>query len=97
MEFMVWGRGKADTNQFITQIYNELFTRYTVRVEGSELACRGTRLSPGHVVCLSRAPEKLTGLGWGVSWRECNGFKELKKPVARAKGVKEYKTSRVRR
>lgn len=96
MEFMVWGRGKADTNQCITQIYNELFTRYTVKEEGSELARRGTRLSPGHVVCLSRAPKRLTGLGWG-SWRECNGFKELKKRVARAKGMKEYKTSRVRR
>lgn len=33
MEFMVWGRGKADTNQFITQIYNKLLTRHMVRVE----------------------------------------------------------------
>lgn len=33
MEFMVWGRGKADTNQFTTKIYNKLFTRHMVRVE----------------------------------------------------------------
>ena len=35
------GGREADTNQIITQIYNELFTRHMMRVEGAELARRG--------------------------------------------------------
>ena len=71
-------REVAGTNQIITQIHNKLFTRHTMRVEVEAAELGGGAEEADPWTCgLSWALKGLTGLGWGVGWRECNIFKEL--------------------